>query len=670
MTDRLRAGIVGAGFMGEVHARAVRAAGGVVARVAASTPERSAAAAARLGAEGAAESAEALLTADDVDVVHVCTPNALHVPVAEGALAAGKPVVCEKPLATTVEDARRLTTTAEQAALVATVPFVYRFYATVREARARIAAGEAGPLRLLHGTYLQDWLSKREDSNWRVDPQLGGASRAFGDIGVHWCDLMEFVTGHRITRLIARMVTAFDRRPAESGSAAVGTEDAATVLFETDQGACGAVVISQVSPGRKNRLWFSFDGAERLVSFDQESPDSLWIGGRAYNQILMRGAEGTSEAAARYSILPAGHPQGYQDSFNAFVADAYAAVMGAAARRAPDLRRRPASGDTDPGGRRLRHQPGLGGGTRMKLGFLTACLPHRAWRRSPAGRPTTGSKPWRSRPGPTWATGRSPPPTSMWPTWTRPAPTASASCSTGTAWSCRRWPSTTTTSTPTRPSVRPSTTTCWPASTPPPCSAARRSGPSSAATRPGAWPTTSVRPSRSSSRWSTGPGERGVKLIIENCVMEGWHPDGYPGNLAYSPELWEWMFSLGLYLNYDPSHLVWMGIDPVTALRPYVDRIPHAQAKDIQLFGERRNRYGWPGKAVQRPDPWDVGWWRYRVPGLGQVDWLRVVDTLYEGGFDGVLSVEHEDPVWGGDEDKVKTGLDIAHYTLRPLLVA
>ena len=164
-------------------------------------------------------------------------------------------------------------------------------------------------------------------------------------------------------------------------------------------------------------------------------------------------------------------------------------------------------------------------------------------------------------------------------------------------------------------------------------------------------------------------GERGVKIVIENCVMEGWHPDGYPGNLAYSPELWEWMFSLGLYLNYDPSHLVWMGIDPVTALRPYVDRIPHAQAKDIQLFPGRRDRFGWPGRAVARPDPWDVGWWRYRVPGLGEVDWSRVVDTLYEGGFGGVLSVEHEDPVWGGSEDKVKTGLDIAHHTLRPLIV-
>jgi sugar phosphate isomerase/epimerase len=165
-------------------------------------------------------------------------------------------------------------------------------------------------------------------------------------------------------------------------------------------------------------------------------------------------------------------------------------------------------------------------------------------------------------------------------------------------------------------------------------------------------------------------GEKGVKLVIENCVMEGWHPDGYPGNLAYSPELWEWMFDLGLYLNYDPSHLVWIGIDPVEALRPYVDRVAHAQAKDIEVDTSRRNRYGWPGKAVVREDPWDVGWWRYRVPGLGQVDWRRVVDTLYEGGFDGVLSVEHEDPVWGGTEDRVKTGLQVAHRTLKPLLVA
>jgi sugar phosphate isomerase/epimerase len=163
-------------------------------------------------------------------------------------------------------------------------------------------------------------------------------------------------------------------------------------------------------------------------------------------------------------------------------------------------------------------------------------------------------------------------------------------------------------------------------------------------------------------------GERGVKLIIENCVMEGWHPDGYPGNLAYSPELWEWMFSLGLYLNFDPSHLLWLGIDPVEAVRPYIDRIPHAQAKDVQLDPRSRSRYGFFGKAL-RENPWDVGWWRYRVPGLGDVDWPRLVDVLYEGGFSGAFSVEHEDPVWGGDEDHIKAGLEIAHRTLRPLMI-
>lgn len=162
--------------------------------------------------------------------------------------------------------------------------------------------------------------------------------------------------------------------------------------------------------------------------------------------------------------------------------------------------------------------------------------------------------------------------------------------------------------------------------------------------------------------------ERGVRLAVENCVMEGWHPDGYPGNLAYSPEFWEWMFSLGLYLNYDPSHLCWLGIDPAEAVRPYVHRVAHAQAKDIELFPERRDRFGFFGRAVDRPDPWDVGWWRYRVPGCGQVDWQRVLDALYEGGFAGTITIEHEDPVWSGTVDKIKTGVAIATRTLRGVL--
>lgn len=165
-------------------------------------------------------------------------------------------------------------------------------------------------------------------------------------------------------------------------------------------------------------------------------------------------------------------------------------------------------------------------------------------------------------------------------------------------------------------------------------------------------------------------GERGVRLMIENCVMEGWTPDGAPGNLAYSPELWEWMFGLGLYLNFDPSHLLWLGIDPVAALRPYVGKVAHAHAKDAETFPERRNMYGFFGRLGERErDPWDMGWWRYRIPGRGQVDFPAYVDALYEGGFDGVLSVEHEDPVWGGSPEKVEQGLRIAHRTLRELVL-
>ncbi len=212
MADRIRAGIVGVGFMGTVHARAVRRAGGVVSRIVGSSPESSRAGAERIGAEFAAESVEELLAADDVDVVHVCTPNATHAPLVRAAIAAGKHVICEKPLAVDAAEAAELVALAAEAGVTATVPFVYRFYPTVREARSRVADGTAGPVRLLHGSYLQDWLVEDTDDNWRVDAAAGGASRAFADIGVHWCDLVEFVSGHRITRVAARTVVAHPTR--------------------------------------------------------------------------------------------------------------------------------------------------------------------------------------------------------------------------------------------------------------------------------------------------------------------------------------------------------------------------------------------------------------------------------------------------------------------------
>jgi sugar phosphate isomerase/epimerase len=163
-------------------------------------------------------------------------------------------------------------------------------------------------------------------------------------------------------------------------------------------------------------------------------------------------------------------------------------------------------------------------------------------------------------------------------------------------------------------------------------------------------------------------GERGVRLVVENCPMEGWHPDGSPANLAYSPELWDWMASLGLWLNYDPSHLVPLGIDPLSALVAHRDKVLHVQAKDVQVNQEARNRYGVLGRVLDR-EPWDTGWWQYRVPGLGDVEWRRIVDALYVGGYEGVISVEHEDPVWSGTPDRVKQGLVLAERTLGPMIV-
>src|SRR5215204_4565464 len=296
----LRVAIAGSGFIGRVHARSARLAGAHLVGIAASSRESARAAASELGADRAFDSAEDLVRDPDVDVVHICTPNHLHVPLSEAALAAGKHVVCEKPLASDSSAARHLLDLAAETGLLTGVPFVYRYYPTVREARERVGSGQTGPIRLLHGTYLQDWLLRPDDANWRVDERLGGPSRAFADIGSHWCDLAEFVSGHRIARLSASLLTAVPERISEAGRHAfssggdggearpVTTEDAAVVQFETDGGAVGSVVVSQVSAGRKNRLWMELDGAEEALAFDQEHPEELWHGRRETLTILRR----------------------------------------------------------------------------------------------------------------------------------------------------------------------------------------------------------------------------------------------------------------------------------------------------------------------------------------------------------------------------------------------
>jgi predicted dehydrogenase len=334
--------IVGTGFIGAVHARSARVAGAQIHGVTASTPERSEEAAERFGAARAYDVAEELVTAPEVDVVHLCTPNHLHASLALAALAAGKHVVCEKPLAMDAVQATELGAAAAASGCVATVPFVYRYHPMALEARARIAAGELGALRLVHGGYLQDWLSTPEDDSWRVDPELGGESRAFADIGSHWCDLAEFITGDRIAAVCAQSATVVPERTHRDGARAfevgdaaaggrrpVSTEDAVAMLFRTQGGLLGTMLVSQVSPGRKNHLHIEIGGERASVRFEQERPETLWLGRRERTEQLWRDPSYLSPTAARHAIVPVGHPQGYLECFDAFVGDTYAAIVGA-----------------------------------------------------------------------------------------------------------------------------------------------------------------------------------------------------------------------------------------------------------------------------------------------------------------------------------------------------
>ncbi|MCX5042932.1 Gfo/Idh/MocA family oxidoreductase [Aldersonia sp. NBC_00410] len=338
-SSALRVAIIGTGMIAELHRRGALLAGAQIVGVLGSSPQRSREFAARW-AVPTLDDLDAVL-ASGADVVHIATPNATHAEYAHAVLAAGKHVVCEKPLGMDVAQAEALDAAAVNAGVVATVPFVYRFHPIVREIRARRAAGEFGNLLLLHGCYLQDWMLAPAVSGWRVDPASGGASRAFADIGSHWCDLTEFVSGERFVELTAQTHIAYPERPrlgGESFSATanltddlvtVRTEDSAVVLLRTASGVLATSTVSQVAAGRKNRLWLELDGSSGSAVFDQENPETAWFGGAEENRVMVRNPAAGADAQRRLSKLPAGHGQGYSYCFEAFVADTYSAVAGA-----------------------------------------------------------------------------------------------------------------------------------------------------------------------------------------------------------------------------------------------------------------------------------------------------------------------------------------------------
>jgi predicted dehydrogenase len=276
-----------------------------------------------------------MLADASVEVVHICSPNYLHYEQALAALRAGKHVICEKPLAMTTAQARELRNLAADLGLVNAVCFVSRFYPLCQEAQARVRSGEVGSARMITGTYLQDWLSRETDWNWRLDPGVGGSLRAVCDIGSHWLDLVSYVSGQRVEAVMADLTTVIPQRlrpletvetfaqsTAETVPTAVTTEDMAGILLRFDGGARGVLALSQVSPGRKNHLSWELSGAEASLGWGSENPEQLWIGHRdGPNQIQLRS---TGE-------YPAGHAQGYPDAFTSLFRAVYAATAASVA---------------------------------------------------------------------------------------------------------------------------------------------------------------------------------------------------------------------------------------------------------------------------------------------------------------------------------------------------
>jgi predicted dehydrogenase len=336
------AAVIGTGFIGTVHVEQLRRIGVQVRGVLGSTPERGEARAQALGVARAYESLDALLDDTSVEVVHVTSPNHLHVPQARQILQRGRHVVCEKPLAMDARGSAELVDLAATTGLVNAVNFNIRFYPLHQHVRELIGQGGFGDIRFVTGHYFQDWLLLETDWNWRLEPDKGGSLRAVGDIGSHWLDLATFLTGQPIVSVMADLATfvptreqprgpvetfATDRT-ADTVERAMATEDVASILLRFANGAHGAVSVSQISAGRKNSLQWEIDGSTSAAAWDSETPDHLWLGHREQpNEVMLRNPALMGPAGRAAAALPGGHVEGFADTFGALFRAIYADVV-------------------------------------------------------------------------------------------------------------------------------------------------------------------------------------------------------------------------------------------------------------------------------------------------------------------------------------------------------
>jgi len=335
----ITAAIAGLGFVGRAHLDALRRLGISVRGILGSTPERSKVASEAFGLSRAYHSLEELAADDSLQVVHLCTPNHLHFQEAGQLLRAGKHVLCEKPLALDSRESATLVSLLKETGRVGAVAYNLRYYPLCQESRSLVRKGAIGQVKLVHGSFLQDWLLFPTDWNWRLEAKLGGELRAVSDIGTHWLDLAMWLTDSKVSDLCADLHTVLPsrRRPkgrvetfqkagsAETEEVMITTDDYASVLLHFENEARGVMTVSQVSPGRKARLWFEIDGSEGSLVFDSESPNNLWIGRRDRAcEVLPKDPALQTPESRGYAAYPAGHPEGYPDTFFQLFKDFYA----------------------------------------------------------------------------------------------------------------------------------------------------------------------------------------------------------------------------------------------------------------------------------------------------------------------------------------------------------
>lgn len=342
--QKIKTAVFGTGFVGRVHLEGIRRLGYVqIYAIGEVQIEKAQQLADEFGAEKADADFRRILADPAVQAVHVCTPNALHFPIAKAALEAGKHVICEKPLATSVAEAAELVKVAWAANRRNCTFHNLRFYPLVQQMRRMREDGDLGEILVVQGTYSQDWLLYDTDWNWRLDSKANGPSRTLADIGSHWCDMAEHVTGQRITSVCADLQTFHKTRKMPKGpietfagktmtpddyiETAIDTEDFGAVVFRMGERTRGAFTASQVSAGCKNRLSIEIYGTKSSVAWSQERPDELWIGNRnTNNQIVVKDPSLLKPGAKSYADLPGGHSEGYDDTFKQVFRRFYAAV--------------------------------------------------------------------------------------------------------------------------------------------------------------------------------------------------------------------------------------------------------------------------------------------------------------------------------------------------------